>query len=86
MKTIKFTATAEFTQEQITDFAKANRWNENHELSASDYAKEVIKQKLVLIVGAPTRDKMKKASQAKLNEELLIYEQGLNEAITVTKK
>ena len=36
MANIKFTATAEFTQEQITDFAKANRWNEDNELSDAE--------------------------------------------------
>jgi hypothetical protein len=86
MSTIKFTASAEFTEEQILDFALAKGWGESTDLSATEYVSEIIKNKIIWIVGAPTREKIKQDFETQKKETLTQYEQELNNLIQITNE
>lgn len=83
MSTISFTATADFTPEQVADFALAKGWKEDSEISAIDFVTDIIKKQIVHIVGAPTRDKIIKEHQSLQKAALDQYLTELDSAINV---
>lgn len=79
----KFTLSAEFTDDQILDFAKANGWKEETEISAEEYTKSLIKKKIVWVVGSVTRDKINKDFQEQKKQALNQLNEELEQAISL---
>jgi hypothetical protein len=83
MADITFTAKVKFTEEQVIAFATAKGWNEQSNITAQEFVKEVIKFKMIWFVGQPTKEAIKLKHEENKQNELLQYKEELSSKITI---
>lgn len=86
---ITYKATAQFTEEEATIFAKQNGWentpyeNENSTISRDDFIKKIVKEKLINILGRSTKEEIKTKHIKQANKDIEQYQQQLEQSITL---
>jgi len=83
MENITFTASATFTEEQVIYYAKSIGWDENNDQTAKDFVQEYIKNKLIWIIGQPTKQIIAQKHENNKKNELQEYNNELAQIITV---